>query len=313
MTESVRLNANTSPVEQAGLGSALMPNLFIIGASKCGTSALHAYLRLHPEIRMGDEKEPCFFVEQSELMKVWAVMAHRPVSHDWQAYLQNFAGGENVRYRGEGSTLYAMAPTLSGVPARIAAASPNAKLIYMVREPVRRTIGHYWQEAKEFHEKRPLSDAIREVPIYRDTSDYALQMQEYLKYFDRSQIYVVIAERLRTRRQEVMAGIFDWMGLSQVRLSDADLADRHVSPPTSRRERIPGVSAIRDSSLWARLREVLPSGLVSTLRQMGTKTFDKSEMSDAAARAWLEAYFAPRITQFEQMIGESIPEWRKAG
>ena len=39
-----------------------MPNLFIIGAAKCGTSSLHSYLDLHPEISMSDVKEPMYFL-----------------------------------------------------------------------------------------------------------------------------------------------------------------------------------------------------------------------------------------------------------
>ena len=41
----------------------MLPNLIIIGAMKCGTSALHRYLGLHPEISMSDEKELNFFIE----------------------------------------------------------------------------------------------------------------------------------------------------------------------------------------------------------------------------------------------------------
>jgi len=41
----------------------MLPNLIVIGAAKCGTSSLHAYLDLHPDISMSAQKELWFFVE----------------------------------------------------------------------------------------------------------------------------------------------------------------------------------------------------------------------------------------------------------
>jgi hypothetical protein len=288
---------------------ALMPNLFIIGAAKAGSSALHAYLKPHPDILMGTEKEPCFFVSPDELATSWPVMARNPCSHDWDAYLDLFGGGEGLRYRGEGSTLYSKAPHCGGVPTRIKAICPEARIIYTVREPVRRAIVHYWQEFKEFHETLPLEQAVRENAVYRDSSDYALQLEAYLEHFDRSQIHIVVAEELRSRRQEVLAEAFDWLDLPFYEHSEAELTDRHRSPLASRKERFPMVRAIRDSALWASARKRLPKGVVDRLRKSATVEFDKAEMDETAARAWLTAYLEPRRKRFEEMIGRRIEAW----
>jgi hypothetical protein len=287
----------------------LMPNLFIIGAMKTGTTSLHAYLHLHPEIHMGRHKEPYFFVDQADLADRAPVEARRPVSHDLGAYLANFAGGENKRYRGESSTFYSQYPAFPGVAERVAAASPEARIIYVVREPVSRTISHYWHNTK-YHEKRPINEALRTDPIYRDTSDYAMQLEQYLAHFDRDRIHVVVSERMRRNREAVLAEIFDWLGVASFIPDPADLADRNVSPSTSRRERIPGISAVRDSALWQRVRKRLPERLIDTLRLASTKSVAQSEVSDAAVRAELAVYFADRIRRFEAMIGREIPEWR---
>jgi hypothetical protein len=44
-----------------GRGNGALPNLIVIGAQKCGTSSLHYYLDLHPEIEMSSPKELNFF------------------------------------------------------------------------------------------------------------------------------------------------------------------------------------------------------------------------------------------------------------
>ncbi|SFJ37081.1 sulfotransferase family protein [Jannaschia pohangensis] len=289
----------------------LMPNLFVIGASKSGSSALHAYLRLHPEIRMSDEKEPCFFVDQGDLEAAWPVMAHRPCSHDWEAYLDLWAGGEGARYRGEGSVYYSQAPHRSGVAGRIAAACPDARIIYIVREPVERAIGHYWQRAKEFQEPLPLDEAIRDNPIYRDTSNYALQLDEYLSHFPAAQIKVVVAERLRARRRETLDDLVDWLGLTPFSPGEEDLRARHQSPPTSRRARLPGVKMIRDSKAWQAARGFLPKAAVDSLRALGSQSFRKDEVDDTAARAALAASLSAETHRFLAMTNESIPEWEK--
>ena len=294
----------TDPAQRA-----LMPNLFVIGASKSGSSAFHAYLKPHPDICMSREKEPCFFVDQTELEEAWPIMARQPCSHEWPAYLDLWKGGEGARYRGEGSVYYSQSPHRSGVAGRIAAACPDARIIYTVREPVARAIGHYWQRFKEFQEPLPLDRAVRENALYRDTSDYALQMGEYLKHFDRSQIFVLVAEDLRSRRREVLSEVLEWLELEPYDYKDSEITERHKSPPTSRRERFPLVSTIRDSALWASARKHLPSSVVAKLRKSATVEFDKKDVDDSDAKAWLADYLGPRTRAFEEMIGRELPQW----
>ena len=289
----------------------LMPNLFVIGASKSGSSALHAYLRPHPDICMSREKEPCFFVDQDELLAAWPIMAREPCSHDWDAYLALWEGGEGARYRGEGSVYYSQTPHRSGVPARIAAACPEARIVYTVREPVARAVGHYWQRYKEFQETRPIEEAVRQDPLYRDTSDYAMQLEAYLEHFPREQIHIVIAEELRTRRRETLAELLAWLDLPEYEYADAELTDRHRSPPTSRRQRFPFVAALRNSPLWGATRRYLPESWVSGLRSAATVQFDKARVDESAARAFLAEHLRPRQKYFEEILGRPVHAWRE--
>lgn len=290
----------------------LTPNLFIIGASKSGSSALHAYLKPHPDICMSREKEPCFFVDQTELEEAWPVMARQPCSHDWDAYLNLWRGAENTRYRGEGSVYYSQAPHRSGVPARIAAASPDARIVYTVREPVTRAIGHYWQRFKEFQEPLPLEAAVRQNPIYRDTSDYALQLRAYLEHFDASRIHVAVAEDLRASRREVLAELLEWLELEPYDYDEAQLTDRHRSSPSSRRARFPLVRQLRDSAFWAATRRRLPAPVIERLRKASTVSFEKAEVDERAARRYLAGYLAPKRAEFEELIGRRIRAWDPA-
>src|SRR5215207_2554839 len=100
----------------------MIPNTFIIGAAKCGTTSLWLYLNQHPQIAFSIEKEPAFFVRDDYLDHL-----------DWYESLF-----EEATVVGEASTLYTTFLVHVDVPARIHGMVPDAKLIYMVRDPVER-------------------------------------------------------------------------------------------------------------------------------------------------------------------------------
>lgn len=103
----------------------MRPNLVVIGAAKCGTTSLHEYLNAHPQIAMSREKELDFFVAE----KNWSR------GLDW--YEAQF---EDAPIRGESSVSYAAFPEYQGVPERIVRALPDARVIYLVRDPVERVV-----------------------------------------------------------------------------------------------------------------------------------------------------------------------------
>ena len=284
------------------------PNLFVIGASKAGSSALHAYLDVHPAIQMSRPKEPCFFVEREQLKRMWPVQSHDKVSYELSAYLGIF-DDHSARYHGEASVYYSQHPHIDGVPRRIYEFNPEARIIYIVRDPVTRTIRHYWQRAKELLESLPLDKAVVEGSIYVDTSDYKLQIDQYLKYFDRSSICVVSSEDLRNRRRETLETILGWLNLPPVEFGESDLTDRHVSPPTSRRARFAFARSIRDSAAWTAVRPLVPTAVRNTLARAATVTFERASIDDTAVREWLIDYFSPRVAEFETLCGRTFPGW----
>src|SRR4051794_17663311 len=99
---------------------------------KSGTSSLHAYLATHPQIFMCPEKEPEFFAKEA----IW--------SRGERWYLELFAGAKNESIIGESSTVYSKIPKFRGVPERIGKFNPEARFIYVMRDPIERTISQYW-------------------------------------------------------------------------------------------------------------------------------------------------------------------------
>jgi hypothetical protein len=102
------------------------PDFFIVGARKCGTTALAEYLREHPGIFFSDPKEPHYFAKDFH--------GYQPAyATDWDKYLALFSGHTPTQLRsGEGSVWYFY---YDNALANIRRSIPDAKLIVMVREP----------------------------------------------------------------------------------------------------------------------------------------------------------------------------------
>ena len=179
-----------------------LPNLIIVGAAKCGTSALHHYLGLHPEIAMSEVKELKFFQDPRCLEKLGS-------------YATCFDG--TVPVRGEATPIYTCYPLLPGVPDRITEAIPDAKLIYLVRDPVERAIATYHTAAVMGIETRSIENAFRhpEDPfnVYMAESRYATQYEQLARAFPPQQLLVIDQADLLHRRIETLAGVFRFLGV----------------------------------------------------------------------------------------------------
>lgn len=188
-----------------------LPNFLIIGAMKAGTTSLYHYLREHPQVYMPSFKAPEFF----------AGRAHFKRGIEWYAKQFASAGPEAIAV-GEASNVYTKYPHYEGVPKRIAEHIPEARLIYVVRDPIERIRSHYQTRAAEGTEKAPFDHAIFDNPIYLDYSRYAFQLEQYLEYFPREQLLVITSEDLRGDRRTAVRKAFEFLGV------DADFVPPHL-------------------------------------------------------------------------------------
>ncbi len=123
-----------------------LPNLIIIGGLKCGTTSIHHYLGLHPQIQMSKPKELNFFVEELN----W------DLGLDW--YASRFDSRSPVR--GESSPHYTNLPRFEGVAARIHEHCPDARLLYMVRDPIKRILSHWVHATGAGYETGEMVDVL---------------------------------------------------------------------------------------------------------------------------------------------------------
>ena len=195
--ERSRLERRRRQAERHGA----LPNLIVIGGLKCGTTSLHHYLNLHPEIAMSRPKELNFFVAELN----W------DLGPDW--YASHFDRAAPVR--GETSPHYTNLPRFGGVAARMREVlGAEARIVYMVRDPIDRMLSHYLHNVGGGYESRPLETALANPDsAYVARSRYAMQAEPYLEAFGAERVLIVTREELRDKRLATMQRAFGFAGV----------------------------------------------------------------------------------------------------
>lgn len=197
----------------------MVPNLIIPGAAKSGTSSLHEYLNLHPEIEMSRVKEPHFFT-------------HNDRYSEGLKFYDNLFNNENAKYWGESSTAY-FVDTLA--LKRIKKELRSVKFIVILRDPVMRAASHYRWQVGLFEEFRSFRKAVRHNinnPVsfrkpglgghfksYYEESLYGDKLHYLINEFGKENIYLITSKELKLDANASLKGCFEFLELSPITIS----------------------------------------------------------------------------------------------
>jgi hypothetical protein len=234
-----------------------IPNLFLVGSMKSGTTTLHKYLGEHPEIFMSPKpwKETRYFVEELNWNK----------GEEW--YLSLFENAGDVKFIGESSTDYTKKPLYENVPQRIASFNPDSYILYIMRDPIERSISHYWWEARWSGEGRDMLTAIKKVRNICDVSYYVMQIKPYIDTFGKDRVFALTLEELSSNPIGTLEKIFQWL----------DIKASFVPSNTQRKyniqlEKIPTVrgslflSQFRGTGFWEWIKKTIPVSTRNSIR-----------------------------------------------
>lgn len=201
------------------------PNIrfFVIGAARSGTTSLYRYLEQHPEIYTSPVKEPRFFAEN------W--------KKGWAWYEEIYAGAPPEAVLGDFSPSYTVAerPEDQRAAPRLARFYPEARLIYMIRNPIACAISN-WRMAAEITGKEiPFLDAFRNDwawSVYHRCCFFR-QITPFRQLFSDAQILVIPLEAIRSTPDEWTAKIHDHIGISpiQARFPKSNASNRKPNRP----------------------------------------------------------------------------------
>ncbi len=295
----------------------MLPNFYIVGAARSGTTSLTHYLGQHPQIYMSPHKEASFFVAEhlpSAFQGPGDERANRLFIRDRDDYEALFAGAEGKAV-GECSVLYLYYPAAGA----IAKAVPDAKIVILLRHPVDRAYSAYLHQLRDARERLSFEEGLAQEderkragyePMwhYFEMGRYAERVRAYLEHFGRERVYVVWYEEFVQQPRGVLSRLFEFLGVDAA--YPVNVAVRYNQ---SGRPKVPGV---RQALTWGYaftpwLKRLVPEPWRDALRErvLGM-TLDHPVMCSDTRRRLLAAY-AEDIERLEALLSKDLSAWRR--
>jgi hypothetical protein len=221
-------------------------------------------------------------------------------------YTSQFPAGTAVR--GESSPSYTAASRFPGVPARMHSIVPEARLVYMVRDPIERMISHWIHRYAAGSETRPLADAVHDAG-YLNRSLYWTQILAYLEHYPRSRILVISMEDLADNCSATLRRVFEFLEV------DPDLP---ASPPDLRLHRSDRKRVKTRAGAWIEKSplgqgvDASPQWLKWRLREIVYRPFSREVQRPALSerdRAALAERLREDTNRFREFAGHDFVDW----
>ncbi len=218
-----RADAGAGSADAVAPAGARVPDFFIVGHQKCGTTALYLMLNEHPQVFMPEYKEPRYFAPE----------LRPPLEHEspdrpqtLERYLALFAGAAPGQLAGEASPQYIRSPTAA---ARIAELQPAARIIVILREPAAflrsfhmQMVASHVEREKDFRKAIELEPSRRAraerefVPpplFYSEHVHYVEQLRRFHDVFPREQVLVLLYDDFRADNVAVVRQVERFLGI----------------------------------------------------------------------------------------------------
>ncbi len=298
---------------------ARQPDFFLVGAPKCGTTAMHAYLRLHPQIFMPRGKEIHFYGSDLSGLPT-------QLTPEWHA--RRFAEAGAAQRAGE-TCIWALYSRLAA--AEIHRDIPHARIIIMLRNPVEMVYAQHselvyqWVEdivsfphalaAEEDRKQgRRLPKSPHAVPpqilFYREVAKYAVQVERYLDAFGPERVHTIIYDDLKRDPCGVYRAVLEFLGV--------DPEHRIEMPVINPNKRIRSVRLRKllhrpPAALQRFCKTIIPS---DAMRQRWFKRLDgwnvgyrpRPPMSEKMRRR-LQAELAGDVERLSRLLGRDLMHW----
>jgi hypothetical protein len=293
------------------------PNFFIVGAPKCGTTAMSEYLKQHPEVFVPRKKELYYF--GSDLL----VFSRSRISEG--EYLSYFAEARDEKRLGEASVWYLFSKVAAS---EIKEFCPSAGIIIMLRNPVDMIYSLHSQllstgneDIEDFEAALQAEDDRKRglrLPrhrssagdlLYRETAKYTDQIKRYLDVFGRENVHVIIFDDFVRDTALVYKQTCEFLKVNGGFYPEF----RVVNPNKSLRSQTllylikyppPAAQRLGEALLPERLRR----GLRRRLRLLNTR-YDHRPTMEPELRRRLQAEFLPEVMQLSELVGRDLTHW----
>lgn len=297
------------------------PDFFILGAPKCGTTALSEYLRHHERVFVSQPKEPHYFSSDFDYY-------YAPGQRSEQHYLGLFAeAGDQHLAVGEASVWY----LYSAAAAReIMAFDPAARVIVMVRDPVELVPSLHsqlrymldedepdpeaaWrlQDARAAGERLPATVRVPGFLQYGEAARLGAQLRRVYEHVPREQVKVIVFDDLRADAGAVYREALAFLGVPDDGRSEFPRVNEnkvHQSAALARLTQRPPSTLVAVARGVKRVAGVERLGVLERVRRRNRQVTRREEISPAFARE-LRAHFRDDVEELGELIGRDLSAW----
>jgi len=296
-----------------------LPDFFVAGAPKAGTTALHVALARHPALYMSAVKEPKFFLTDGPPPTRGGpgdVQTYR--EHVWRRddYEALFDPAPAGALRGESTPFYLYN---RDAQRRIRALVPDAKLIVILRDPVERAHSnwtHLWSAGLDpvgdfvlacAEEERRIAAGWADFWHYTALGRYGEQLEHLYSVFPGDQVFVFRYRALVEQPTRMLDRICAFLGAPQGVLTEVPRENVTAHPERSLRHR----SVARVLRLSAAAASVLPHAgrLTNSLERVLQRDSPPRQPLTWAQRQALLPRFEADIRLLEVITGDDFSDW----
>lgn len=307
----------------------IIPDFFIVGAAKAGTTALYHILSQHPEVYLSPIKEPNYFstdikpeqfgTELQTRLKEQSLddfltsgmdgILHRAYIRDHDQYLSLFANAQNNKAVGEASVSYLFSQTAAK---EIYKFNPSARIIIVLRNPLERAYSHYLMEKKLGYTNLDFNQAIQSELsakdrkwgksfIYIEAGLYYQQVKRYLDVFPASQVHIILYSDFKDDLLGTSRKLFQFLGINDEFIPDNKLYNETLVPRSDLINRLGNLGNLR-----IKLRKILKgSKLKPVLKNfLYTKPGARQDIN-----ADYISYFRKDILKLQELIKRDLSSW----
>lgn len=299
--------ADTVLAERNGRG----PDVFIVGAPRCGTTALATFLAQHPDVFLPFVKEPHYFGSDLTPRRGFPTL---------DSYLELYADA-GVRRALDASTWYLYSERAAR---EIAEFEPNARIVIMLRDPVE--LIHSWHghavlrgiepltsfgeaiaaEADRREGRRLPPEAPVERLLYTAIPRFTEQVKRYIDVFGRDRVHVIFHEDFRLDNVGVVREVYRFIEVDPTFEPEVSIVNPEARP---RSKAVQNLLFRQPDAVRSLVRRVLPKRIRSVLRhslaELNEAPSTRTPMDPATERRLRES-FAPELAQLSALLGRDL-------
>lgn len=282
-----------------------LPDFIVGGTIKGGTTSLNYYLKQHPEIYMSPFKEPRYFAyDPNDEGHVRGDGLKFPI-RTLEAYGALFDDARPDQIAGETSPHYLISPV---APDRIRQTIPDAKLVFSLRQPVKRAHSAYWYSVSLGQENRPIEEALTEHEYYVTFGRYYDFLCEWYRRFDPSRIRVILFEDLVRDPVTVYQDLCRFLDVNDSVVPDTTVRNKGGVARNQQLRRL--YDTAKSNPAYQAVAPYLPARVRSRLVEARNKNQASAPPLPLEIAERLQRYYDDDIHRLEDLLGRDLSNWR---